>query len=510
MSLPRPDIPPRPGAELAAVLGLPDPAPAGWSVTGVTLDSRAVRPGDLYAALPGLRTHGARFADDAAANGAAAILTDPEGADRLGAAAAALPVLVIPDPRARLGELSAWIYRNPADRLLMIGITGTNGKTTTSYLLDAALRANGHRTGLIGTVAIQIGDEVVPATRTTPEAPDLHGLLGAMEQRGVTAVTMEVSSHALVMGRVDGVRFDLALFTNFSRDHLDFHETLEEYFAAKASLFQSSRCDAALICTDDEWGGRLAADTRVPASTYGLLGSPSWLARDLQSRPGGGTTFTISHDGRDTPAAVAIPGQFNVANALAAVSASVSLGMPAERAAAAVAACPGVPGRMEPVDAGQPFIALVDYAHTPDAVQRALEAARAAAVSRVICVLGCGGDRDREKRPVMGEVAARGADILVVTDDNPRSESPSAIRMAIIGGVKSVPDDQRASWLEVADRAAAIREAVAMAGPGDVLLVAGKGHEQGQEVAGVVAPFDDRLALRSALEQWNVGAGGQQ
>jgi UDP-N-acetylmuramoyl-L-alanyl-D-glutamate--2,6-diaminopimelate ligase len=507
VGLPRPVMAPRPGSELSELLGIPCPPPAGWAVTGVTLDSRAVRPGDLYAALPGLRTHGAKFTAGALAAGAAAILTDPSGLELLDAPVG-VPVLVVPDPRARLGEVSAWVYDHPCDGLLMIGITGTNGKTTTSYLLDAALRAHGQHTGLIGTVAIQVGDDVIPATRTTPEAPDLHGLLAAMRQRGVTAVTMEVSSHALVMGRVDGVRFDLALFTNFSQDHLDFHGDLESYFAAKAQLFTPERADAALICTDDEWGRRLAQQVSIPVTTYGLTGSPDWLAVAPQAQQAG-STFLVRHGGSEQPGAVALPGEFNVANAVAAVAAATLVGVDPVQAGAAVAACPGVPGRMEPISVGQPFAALVDYAHTPDAVARALIAARSSGSGRVIAVLGCGGDRDREKRPIMGQVAAREADILVITDDNPRSESASSIRMAIIDGVTSVPPQDRAEWQEIPGRDEAIRWAVSQARAGDVLLVAGKGHEQGQEVAGVVHPFDDREAVRAALRMW-IPAGGQQ
>ncbi len=491
----------RSGADLRALLGLPPGGPE--SLHGITLDSRRVRPGDLYAALPGFTTHGARFAAMAVQAGAAAILTDPEGERIIGAdpLVGRCPVLVVPHPRRALGAVSAWVYGNPAASLVTTGITGTNGKTTTSYLLDAALRGAGHTTGVIGTVATQIGADVLPSSRTTPEAPDLHALLAVMVQRGVTAVTMEVSSHALELGRVDGVRFDLAVFTNLTQDHLDFHGDIRSYFAAKAGLFAEERSRSALVCTDDEWGRRLASTATAPVTTFGLDGPADWTARDLRAAALGATEFTaIGPDGVSVPAGVGLPGRFNVANALAALAAAVHHGAQVGAAAAAVHACAGVPGRMERVVAGKPFLALVDYAHTPDAVARAIRAAREGTSGRVIAVLGCGGDRDRSKRAPMGRVAAEEGDVLVVTDDNPRSESASAIREAMMEGVQQVDPARRAQVTVEGDRRRAIRLAVQQAAPGDVVLVLGKGHEQGQEVAGVVTPFDDRVELREAVE----------
>jgi UDP-N-acetylmuramoyl-L-alanyl-D-glutamate--2,6-diaminopimelate ligase len=484
------------------MLGLPDGPPE--DVTGVTLDSRRVRPGDLYAALPGFTTHGARFAAQAQAAGAAGILTDPSGADLIRSEGGIdVPVLVVDDPRGLLGAVSAWVYGEPARELVTTGITGTNGKTTVSYLLDAALRAGGHTTGVIGTVATHIGDDVLPATRTTPEAPDLHALLAVMRERGASAVTMEVSSHALELGRVDGVLFDLAMFTNLSQDHLDFHGDMESYFRAKAQLFTPRRAAAGLVCVDDQWGQRLAADAGVPVTTWALDRPADWTVRDVRPDPAapGAAQFTaLGPDGLRVAAGVGLAGRFNVANALAALAAAVHHGVAPQRAADAIRACPGVPGRMERVSAGQAFLAIVDYAHTPDAVARAIGATREVVTGRVITVLGCGGDRDREKRPTMGEVAARDSDILVITDDNPRSESAPAIREAIIGGTLRVDRRRRARVLVEADRARAIGLAAAMAQPDDAVLVLGKGHEQGQEAAGMVTPFDDRVELRRALE----------
>ncbi len=487
------------GADLRRTLGLPDGPPT--EVTGITLDSRRVRPGDVYAALPGFTTHGARFAAMAQDSGAVAVLTDPTGAQIIADTEGVdLTVLVVDDPRAVLGALSAAVYGHPSEHLVMTGITGTNGKTTVSYLLDAALRAAGRTTGLIGTVATHVGAEVLPSARTTPEAPDVHALLAGMRQRGASAVTMEVSSHAMSLGRVDGICFDLAVFTNLSQDHLDFHGDLASYFAAKAELFTPARADAGLVCIDDVWGQRLAASTDgLPVTTYALDRPADWTASALAPGPHGSTTFTAHGPAGDLPAGVMLPGRFNVANALAALAAAVHHGVDPQQAAAAIAACPGVPGRMERVLAGQDLLAIVDYAHTPDAVERAISAVRESVRGRVLVVLGCGGDRDRDKRPRMGEVAATGADVLIVTDDNPRSESPAAIRAAMMTGAARVPGRQRAEVREVADRRLAIQAAVDLAGQQDCVLILGKGHEQGQEIAGEISPFDDRAELAEAL-----------
>jgi len=489
------------GAALRRMLGLPDGPPE--EVTGVTLDSRRVRPGDLYAALPGFTTHGALFADMAQSAGAAAILTDSSGADLIeGSGGTEVPLLVVDDPRGVLGAVSASVYGEPARALVTTGMTGTNGKTTTSYLLDAALRAGGHTTGVIGTVATHIGDEVFPATRTTPEAPDLHALLAVMRERGASAVTMEVSSHALELGRVDGVHFGLAVFTNLSQDHLDFHGDMESYFAAKAALFTPQRAAAGLVCIDDAWGRRLAGSAPIPVTTCSVIGPADWTVSDVAPGHHGTTTFTVHGPGVELRARVGLPGLFNVANALAALAAAVHHGVGAEVAAVAIGECPGVTGRMERIRAGQEFLVLVDYAHTPDAVARAIAAAREAVTGDVIVLLGCGGDRDRDKRPLMGEVAARDADVLIITDDNPRSEPPSQIRAAIMEGALRVGAADRAVLHDEGERRDAITRAVRLAGPADCVLLLGKGHEQGQEVAGVVTPFDDRLVVREALEAW--------
>jgi UDP-N-acetylmuramoyl-L-alanyl-D-glutamate--2,6-diaminopimelate ligase len=487
-------------AELAAAVGLPVPV-GDAVVTGITHDSSAVRPGDLLAALAGSRTHGARFAGAAAAAGAVAVFTDPAGAEL--AAPAGLPVLVADDPRAVLGALSAAVWSDPTAGMTVLGVTGTNGKTTTAYLLEEGLRAAGHTTGLVGTIETRVAGESVPSIRTTPEATDLQAVFAAMAERGVTAVAIEVSSHALALGRVDGTRFTAGAFTNLSQDHLDFHHDMDSYFAAKALLFDG-RCEHEVVTVDDPYGRRLVKPSTVTVSAAGAP-EAAWRATGIEPDPSGSTAFRVQGPGGvDLPAAVRMPGAFNVANGLLAIATLVTVGVPATTAVAGVAAR-GVPGRMERVDLGQGYVAVVDYAHSPDAVQRLLAALRPGVPGRLILVLGAGGDRDREKRPLMGTAAAAGADLLLVTDDNPRSEDPAAIRSAVLAGALGAPD--RGEVVEVPGRRAAIAEAVRRARPGDAVVVAGKGHEQGQEVAGVTHPFDDRAVLRAALEELTGSVG---
>ena len=480
-------------ADLARILGLPPPS-TDAQVTGVALDSRGVRPGDLYAALPGARVHGADFTADAAAAGAVAVLTDPAGQAR--AAASGLPVLVAATPRAVLGRVAASVYGDPTAGLLVLGVTGTNGKTTTCYLLEHALRHAGRTTGLVGTVETRIAGQAVPSVRTTPEAPDLQAAFAAMVERGVTAVAMEVSSHALAQDRVDGTRFTAGAFTNLSQDHLDYHAGMAGYFAAKALLFDG-RCEHEVVNVDDPYGQRLVRPGTV---TVSAAGDPAadWRAGGLVADSDGQRLRMLGPGGLDLPAAIRLPGAFNAANALLAVATLAAVGVDPSDAVKGIAETV-VPGRLEPVEAGQPYAALVDYAHTPEAVERLLAAVRPGTAGRVIVVLGCGGDRDRAKRPLMGAAAARGSDLLVVTDDNPRSEDPATIRSAMLAGALAVPPGERGEVVEVPDRREAVAAAVAAARPGDAVVVAGKGHEQGQEIAGAVHPFDDRAVLRAAL-----------
>jgi UDP-N-acetylmuramoyl-L-alanyl-D-glutamate--2,6-diaminopimelate ligase len=493
---------------LADRLGTPVVGQLDVAVTGVTHDSAAVLPGDLYAALPGSHTHGARFADRAVAAGAVGVLTDPAGRSIVDTAGLAAPVLVVGDPRAELGDVASWIYGEPSKRLRVLGVTGTNGKTTTSYLLDAGLRAAGERTGLVGTIETRIGEWVASSARTTPEAPDLQALLALMAERGVTSVSMEVSSHALALHRVDGTAFEVVAFSNLSQDHLDFHADLDDYFNAKARLFTAQFARVGVVNVDDEHGRRLLGVAEIPLITVSATTRDAqWWVSDVTVRPDSGTDFVVHGPDVVTSVSIRLPGSFNVANALLAFVTLVVAGVGPEAAGRGVADVLVVPGRMEAVSVSQPFTALVDYAHTPDAVVTLLTTLRATTAGRLIVVLGCGGDRDRAKRPLMGAAAARLADVAVLTSDNPRSEEPEQILAAMLEGAMGVAPEQRAEVIVELDRKTAIQIAVSQARAGDVVVVAGKGHEQGQEVGGVVHPFDDRTVLRAELAALSNGAG---
>jgi UDP-N-acetylmuramoyl-L-alanyl-D-glutamate--2,6-diaminopimelate ligase len=463
------------------------------AVTGITASSGQVRSGDLFAALPGRRGHGAHFAAPARAAGAVAVLTDPAGLAQL---SGELPAIVVGDVRACLGRVAAVVYGRPSSAMTVLGVTGTSGKTTTTFLVRAGLVAAGQAAGLIGTVATMIGEESVATGLTTPEAPDVQALLAVMRDRGTDVVAMEVSSHALTMGRADGIDFAVGAFTNLSQDHLDFHADMEDYFAAKARLFDG-RARVPIVVVDDAWGRRLAGAVAAAITVSTTGSNAAWWASDVRTLADGSTAFQVHAPHGGFPAGCAVPGAYNVANAVLALAILDVAGVPAEVALPAVESAT-VPGRMERIEAGQPFLAIVDYSHKPAAVEGALRALRPLTKGRLIVVLGCGGDRDRAKRSVMGQVAAQGADLLIVTDDNPRSEDPAAIRAAMLAGV---PAELRYRVREVAGRAEAIRAAAAAAEPHDTVLVAGKGHETGQEVAGVVHPFDDRGMLRRAIEE---------
>jgi UDP-N-acetylmuramoyl-L-alanyl-D-glutamate--2,6-diaminopimelate ligase len=497
--------PKRPLSALSTLLGVRLVA-AGNSVrpnelgflSGLTLDSRSVEPGDLYVALPGTRVHGAAFCADAVAAGAVAVLTDPDGRDR--AVASGVPVFVLADPRGKLGEIACWVYGDPSSRLRLIGVTGTSGKTTSTYLIESGLSAAGHQTGLVGGVELRVGKERLASSLTTPEAPDLQALFAVMVERGVTAAAMEVSSHSLALGRVGGTSFDVAVFTNLSQDHLDFHADLEDYFRVKASLFMPPVIG--VVNVDDKYGRRLAKSAPVPVTTFSASGAgdADWRAVDVRSGADGSTFRLIGPGGVEADVSVGLAGVFNVANALGALVALVEAGIRLEDAVAGVAACAGVPGRLERVSApGLGVTAFVDYSHKPGAVEAVLRSLRPVTQGNLIIVLGCGGDRDRAKRPMMGAAAASLADVAILTSDNPRSEDPLAILAAMLDGVLGVPIAERGRVIIEPDRAAAIGQAVALASPGDVIVVAGKGHETGQYVGGSVLPFDDRQVTAAAL-----------
>ncbi|MFC4943484.1 UDP-N-acetylmuramoyl-L-alanyl-D-glutamate--2,6-diaminopimelate ligase [Pseudonocardia sp. GCM10023141] len=486
------------GAIASALDVAPPPGPVP-AVTGVTLRASDARPGDLFAALPGSRAHGADYAGVALAAGAVAVLTDPEGAAR--PALTGVPVLVHPRPRDVLGAAAALVYGDPTASLSVLGITGTSGKTTVAHLVEAGLAADGRNPGLLGTVGIRIAGTVAPSAFTTPEAPDLQALFAVMLEAGVTDVAMEVSSHALALGRVAGTRFAVGAFTNLSQDHLDFHRDMDDYFEAKAALFDG-RARHAVICVDDEWGSKLAARTpdAVTVTTGG--GAADWRVADPVTRPDGTQSFTaLPPGGARVPVRLLLPGAFNVANALVALACLDAVGVPVEVAAERFALV-AVPGRMQRVELGQPYLAVVDYAHKPAAVAALLDTLRAQVPGRLLVVLGCGGDRDRGKRALMGAAAAARAELLVVTDDNPRTEDPASIRAAMLAGAVAELDRLGRSVgevQEIGDRRAAITAAVAVARPGDVVVVAGKGHETGQEINGTKHPFDDVAELAAAV-----------
>lgn len=509
----RPDLRPIALSELCVALAQSPAAPGdvpsldgvtsadAVMVSGITHDSRSVLPGDLYLAIPGRATHGARFVDEALLGGAVAVVTDAAGAAALHALR--VPVLVVEDPRRISGPLSAAVYGWPARSLQLLGVTGTNGKTTVAAMVESGLRAAGLRAGAIGTTGVHLDGERRALPRTTPEATDLQGILGRMRDRGTQAVVMEASSIAVREHRLDGFRFDVMGFTHLTQDHLDYHGDMEEYFAAKAALFDESHSAMGVVGIDDDYGRRLAQRAGVPVLTWSVEDPRAdWSAEHLESVGAGSLVEVRGPQGEEVRLEIPLPGRYNVANALCALGILRTAGVDADAASRGIAGV-HVPGRMEivatPVGATRAVIGIVDYAHTPDAIARAIEAVRGHASGRVIVVLGAGGDRDPGKRPLMGQAAARLADVLIVTDDNPRSEDPQDIRAAVLAGAQQ--EGTACAVLEQGDRAEAIGHAVDLAADRDVVLVLGKGHETGQEVAGVVTPFDDVAVLARALRE---------
>jgi UDP-N-acetylmuramoyl-L-alanyl-D-glutamate--2,6-diaminopimelate ligase len=468
-------------------------------VDDVTHDSRSGGPGVLFAARPGQRSDGHDHAPDAVAAGCPALLVERVLDLRV-------PQIVVGSVAAAMGSVAAAVHGHPSAELTLVGITGTNGKTTSTYLVDAALRAAGRTTGLIGTVQTLIAGEPVGGVRTTPESTDLQRLLRRMRAGGVDAATMEVSSHGLALGRILGTRFDVAAFTNLTQDHLDFHRDLDDYFAAKAALFTPGYTDRAVVNIDDPYGRILVERGGVPMTTVGI-GRRAGIdadvtATDVVTGPRG-STFQAVLGNRRLAVRTQLAGHFNVANCVLSLAVADTLGIDLEAAAAGMAALAGVPGRMERVEAGQPFTVLVDYAHTPDSIENVLRASRALTDGRVIVVLGCGGDRDVAKRPLMGRAAAELADLAVLTSDNPRSEDPEAILAAVAAGARDVAG---ASWTVEVDRRTAIAQALRAAAPHDVVVIAGKGHETYQELADRTIDFDDRAVARELLASGEVGA----
>lgn len=467
-------------------------------VSAVTHDSRDVVPGACFCCIPGARADGHDHAAEAIAAGATSLLVE-----RMLSCSA--PQVRVASVRAVLGAVAATFYGHPSSALRCLGVTGTNGKTTTTHLLEAVARRAGERVGVIGTLGARIGADRLPIERTTPEATELQALLARMRNAGVRAVAMEVSSHALDMRRVDGTRFAAVCFTNLSQDHLDYHPTMNAYFEAKARLFTTAFAATAAVGLDDPWGRALAERLRratIPLRTWALEDPGADVGAHGTFAGRSGSTFTlVDRAGGDrTEVRLPLVGRFNVANALAAAATAIQAGYRFEVVAGALAEPLVVPGRLERIDAGQPFVVFVDYAHTPDALGNVLATSRELATgARVLLVFGCGGDRDRAKRPRMGRAAAA-ADCVWLTSDNPRSEDPAAIAAEAERGLRDASSGTGAEYEVVLDRAAAIRAAVAAARAGDVVLIAGKGHEQGQTAGGTTVPFDDRVEARVALD----------
>ena len=469
--------------------GVPGDVQRDAPVLDVTHDSREVRAGTLFACRPGAHTDGHDHAPAAVAAGAPALLVERP-------LPLAVAQLQVPSVAAAMGPVAAAVHGNPSQELLLCGVTGTNGKTTTVYLLDAVLAAAGHTTGVIGTVETRIAGRVVAGSRTTPESTDIQRLLRTMRDAGVTAGAMEVSSHGLALGRVRGTRFAVGLFTNLTQDHLDFHGGMEEYYTAKRALFGGDYARAGVVNIDDPYGLRLAEESAVPVVTVSPVGARAQVRATSVEATAAGSDFTADLRGRAVRVHTALPGLFNVANALMALAAAEVIGIDPDAAADALATCSGVPGRMERIDAGQPFTVIVDYAHTPDSLANVLSGVRDVTTGRVLVVIGCGGDRDAGKRPLMGRAAAELADWAVFTNDNPRSEDPAAIVAAVVAGARQVDG---ARWDVELDRRAAIGAALAAAEAGDVVVIAGKGHERTQELADRTIAFDDRVVARELL-----------
>ena len=468
-------------------------------IRGVAYDSRKVAPGEIFVAIPGLKQDGRRYVEDALARGATAVVL--EGADLLDGRSVAR--VLVGSARAALARLARAYFGHPSGSLTVIGITGTNGKTTTSYLVDGLLAAQGRRTGLIGTVQYRIGALSIPAGQTTPEALETQQLLRRMVDEGVTGVAMEVSSHALALSRVEGIDFDVAVFTNLTQDHLDFHVTMDAYRDAKRHLFVllaagNKPTRTAVVNADDASGLAMVADLPLHTLTYGVRGRAD-VRPTRWSSGAEGIRMNVRTPAGHLDIASPLVGEHNVENLLAATGVGIALGMEPALIARALGSVGSVPGRFERVEAGQPFLVVVDYAHTPDALERTLETARKlrGPGGRLAVVFGCGGDRDRGKRPLMGGIAARLADRVWVTSDNPRSEPPEAIIADIVAGIPGgIALDRHET---IPDRKAAIQRALTWAGAGDVVVIAGKGHETYQIIGSDVLPFDDRAQARAAL-----------
>ena len=459
-------------------------------ISGIAIDAAQVKKGDIFVALAGTKTHGANFVDQAIQNGAVAVLSDKK-------LDLSIPSFIHPSPREILGELSAWVYEKPFTKLTAIGITGTNGKTTTSNILKQIWQLCGLNSGLIGTLGVEVGTHSLDGVRTTPEADELQALAAMMVSKDLSHLVMEVSSHGLDQLRVKGAKFKVVGFSNLTQDHLDYHKNMDNYFSAKAKLFSKEYAESAVINIDDQYGLKLSKQLSIPTQTVSRDNkNANWYYEKVKPSHDGFEIEINSKDGKKISGKFPLIGEFNLDNLLLAVALASMAGLDEVKISSAITKLTSVPGRLEQIKVGQGFTALVDYAHTPDAVARVLEIAAKFTKGKVIAVLGCGGDRDISKRPLMGQALFIGSDKAIFTSDNPRSESVDEILKAMVAGI-----DLADKGFVIKDRRAAIDFAVAQASAGDCLLVLGKGHESGQEVNGVITPFDDRIELADSIKQ---------
>jgi len=478
--------------EVAQLIGAELKSESNVIITGITQSDAEVEPGDIFLAIPGSKVHGANFIHSAKERGAVAIVTDLEGLQK----SHDLPTLVVADVRRAGALIASSLYASPTRDLASIAITGTNGKTTVTTLLYQIFESAGRDTGLIGTVETRIGAEVLKSSRTTPEAADLQALVAVMRERHMRHLVMEVSSHAIALKRIQGSHFSMAGFTNLSQDHLDFHGDMESYYTTKSQLFTHEYADCAVINIDNNYGSRLAGECQIPVISLSRSSTAAqWHFTQIHHGASGSEISIRGTGGILIESKTQLIGGYNLDNLLMAVAIAHESGIDSTELATIIPTLSGAPGRLDPVHIGQSFKALVDYAHSPDAVENVLRAAREFTDGKIIAVLGCGGDRDSSKRSLMGAALAQGCDIAVFTSDNPRSENPQTILKEMIHGI-SVSEPSRV----IEDRAAAIEYAVSCAAAGDTVLILGKGHESGQEIKGVTTPFDDRLHLAQAIE----------
>jgi UDP-N-acetylmuramoyl-L-alanyl-D-glutamate--2,6-diaminopimelate ligase len=459
-------------------------------ISGVSINAQKVVPGDLFIAFAGANTHGISYLEQAISNGAVAVLSDKK-------IEASIPSFIHPKPREIVGTISAWLYGHPFESLKAVGITGTNGKTTTANLVKQIWQLNSIKSGLIGTLGVEIADEKLESARTTPEADDLQAIAAAMVEQGCKNLVMEVSSHAIDQGRIKGAKYEVVAFSNLTQDHLDYHLSMENYFQAKANLFTTEYAKAAVINIDDSYGKKLSKQVKIPVVTVSRKDSTAdWYLAKAEIKNGLYQVEIKSKSGESLSENFALLGDYNLDNLLLAVAIANSAGLSLDKIASTISKLQSVPGRLESVNAGQKFTALVDYAHTPDAVERVIATVKSVTNGKIIGVLGCGGDRDASKRSLMGYALFNGCDLAVFTSDNPRSESAEAILNQMTAGI----DLGKKGLVEI-DRKSAIDLAVKNAQSGDVVLLMGKGHESGQEVNSVVTPFDDRIELAESIRR---------